>query len=183
DRRGGRLMALTVGVVGAAPAGAGLTSPPTVLPTTWSSVNAPNGSLENFLNDVSCTSAASCMAVGIQNNGSGGGTLTERWNGASWAIVPSANVPTTSGDTLSSVSCVGPLFCMAVGGSSNGSVAETWSGATNSWTLTPVVVPSGAIVASLYSVSCVSPATCETLGWDVVSGSSSVFANQWNGTS
>jgi hypothetical protein len=176
-------MALTAAFLGPAPAGAGLTSPPTVLPTAWADAHAPSASGSNKLNNVSCSSSAMCMAVGIQNNGAGGGTLTERWDGSSWVVVPSQNAPSTSGDTLNSVSCVGPLFCMAVGQSGEGMVAETWNGSSNSWTLTPVAVPGGATFSALYSVSCVSSTMCETLGGDVASGTSSVFANQWNGTS
>ena len=112
----GLLVALTMGSLGSPQVlAAGLTSPPTVGATNWSNANAPSASGSNLLNDVSCVASTFCVAVGQQNSGAGGGTLVEQWNGTTWAVVPSANVPATSGDDLVSVSCVGPSFCMAVG--------------------------------------------------------------------
>jgi len=121
------------------------------------------------------------MAVGGQNGGTGGGTLVEQWNGSSWAVVPSVNVPATVDDNLVSVSCVGPSFCMAVGSSGLGAVAETWNGTV--WTLATPVIPSGVTGgAALYSVSCVSTTVCETLGTGYNVSTPEVFGNQWNGT-
>jgi hypothetical protein len=180
----GGLTALTAGFLGAAPAGAGLTSPPTVLPTAWADAHAPSGSGSNNLNDVSCTSSSFCMAVGGQNNGAGGGTLTEQWNGSSWVVVPSPNVPSSSGDVLDSVSCVGPAFCLAVGSttSSSSGVAETWSG--QAWTLLSVAAPAGNTGVDLRSVSCVSSTSCQVLGTALgIGGANVIFGNQWNGTS
>jgi hypothetical protein len=55
----------------------------------------PNG-LQSALNGVSCPSGANCTAVGatwptpIDGDGLGAPrTLVERWNGATWAIIPS----------------------------------------------------------------------------------------------
>jgi hypothetical protein len=160
---------------------AGLTSPPTVAATNWTSTAAVAGSGSNQLDDVSCTSSTFCMAVGVQNNGSGGGTLVEQWNGTTWAVVPSINVSTTSDDKLASVSCVGSSFCMAVGSSSQGAVAETWNG--TAWALATPVIPAGVTGgAALYSVSCVSTNVCETLGTGFDVSTPIVFGNQWNGT-
>ena len=158
-----------------------LTSPPTVSASNWTNANAPSAVGSNFLNDVSCTTASFCVAVGEQNSTAGGGTLVEQWNGSSWAVVPSVNVPATSGDNLMSVSCVGPSFCMAVGSSSLGAVAETWNGKV--WTLATPVIPTGVTgAAALYSVSCVSTTVCESLGTGSVVSTPEVFGNQWNGT-
>lgn len=56
--------------------------------TSWSILRTPDpGSTTNELNDVSCTSPSSCMAVG---NFAGIGnelTLAESWNGTSWSVV------------------------------------------------------------------------------------------------
>ena len=61
-------------------------------------------------------------------------TLSERWNGSTWSIVP-----TPSGEPgLVSVSCVSQSFCMAVGVGSNndpGHLAEEWNGMV--WTVLP----------------------------------------------
>ncbi len=178
----GLLVALTVGSLGSPQALAtGLTSPPTVAATSWSNTNAPSASGSNLLNDVSCTLSTLCVAVGLQNDGAGGGTLVQQWNGTSWAVVPSANVPTTTDDELVSVSCVGSSFCMAVGFSGQGAVAETWNG--TGWALATPVIPAGVTGgAALYSVSCVSTTVCETLGTGFNGTTPIVFGNQWNGT-
>ncbi len=117
-----------------------------------------------------------------QDIGAGGGTLVEQWNGSSWAVVASVNPPSTSGDELDSVSCVGPAFCMAVGTSGQGAVAETWNGTT--WTLANPVIPSSVTGgAVLSSVSCVSTTVCETLGTGYnATPTPMVFGNQWNGS-
>ena len=157
-----------------------LTSPPTVSASNWTNANAASGSGSNLLNDVSCATASFCVAVGQQNSGAGGGTLVEQWNGSTWAVVPSVNVPATSGDNLVSVSCVGPSFCMAVGSSGLGAVAETWNG--TAWTLANPVIPSNVTGgAALWSVSCVSTTVCQTLGTGYNVSTPEVFGNQWNG--
>ena len=176
----GVLVALTAGVIGSSALAGGVTSPPTVGATSWTNANAPSVSGSNRLTAVSCTSSTFCVAVGQQDSSAGDGALAEQWNGSSWVVVPIENTSANSAEGLNSVSCVGPLFCMAVGDSG---LAETWNGVSNSWILTPAVVPGGATSSALYSVSCVSPTLCETLGRDVAGGVSSVFANQWNGTS
>ena len=178
----GVLVALTVGAIGSTALAGGLTSPPTVGATYWTNANAPSASGPNRLNSVSCTSSTFCVAVGQQDIGAGGGTLVEQWNGSSWAVVASVNPPSTSGDELDSVSCVGPTFCTAVGTSGQGAVAETWNGTT--WTLANPVIPSGVTGgAVLSSVSCVSTTVCETLGTGYnATPTPVVFGNQWNGS-
>ncbi len=179
----GALVALTLPALSAAPAGAANpTSPPTVSAAQWTDTHAASAStsLTNVLNAVSCTSSTFCVAVGQQNVGSGGGTLTEQWNGTAWSVVPSVNAPATSGDTLGSVSCVGPSFCLAVGSTGQGPVAETWNG--TAWTLVSAILPAGSTSASLGSVSCVATTICEVLGTAVSGSTGSVFGNQWNGS-
>ena len=149
--------------------------------TNWTNINAAAGSGSNLLADVSCTTSTFCVAVGSENSGAGGGTLIEQWNGSTWTVVPSVNAPATTGDTLSSVSCVGTTFCLAVGGSGTGpSVAETWNG--TAWSFVSAAPPTGSTSSPLSSVSCVSSMTCEVLGTATVGGTNSIFANQWNGT-
>jgi hypothetical protein len=177
----GALVALTIPALSGAPAGAANpTSPPTVGALQWTNAQAAPGTGSNQLNDVSCTSASFCAAVGVQNFTTGGGTLTELWNGTAWTVVPSANLPATSGDNLLSVSCVGPSFCLAVGGTSAAPIAETWNG--TAWTLVTVAVPTGVTSSDLSSVSCVATNVCQVLGTSVTGGTGSIFGNQWNGT-
>jgi hypothetical protein len=181
----GALLACTATPLLAPAAGAaGPTSPPTVGATQWTDMHAATASTtaSNQLNDVACTSASFCAAVGGQNIGSGGGTLTEVWNGTSWTVVPSPNAPTSTDDTLLSVSCVGSSFCLAVGGFGAGPVAESWNG--TAWSLVTSAQPAGSNgAATLTSVSCVATNLCEILGTTNVSGAATVFGNQWNGTS
>jgi hypothetical protein len=99
--------------------------------TTWSVLSTPNvsGSPANFLNSVSCTSATFCMAGGEdQSSGSTQATLTEVWNGSTWAIVPSGSPG--SDDMINSVSCTaatGGNFCLAVGDKSTLTLVEKYS--------------------------------------------------------
>ena len=178
----GALLALTVPTLGAAPTGAASpTSPPTVSALQWTDAHAAAGAASNQLNDISCTSASFCAAVGEQNVATGGGTLAEIWNGTVWKVVPSADVPATTSDALLSVSCVGPSFCLAVGGTGSGPIAETWNG--TAWTLATVANPAGVTSSDLTSVACVASSVCEVLGTAVTGGTGSIFGNQWNGTS
>ena len=177
----GALVALTVPTLGAAPAGAANpTSPPTVSAVQWTDAHAAAGTGSNQLNSISCTNASFCVAVGEQNLTGGGGTLAELWNGTKWSVVPSVDPPASSSDALLSVSCVGPSFCLAVGGNGAGPIAETWNG--TAWTLVTVPTPAGATSVNLTSVSCVATNVCELLGTSVTAGTGSIFGNQWNGS-
>ena len=57
--------------------------------TSWTIVPSPNpgSSTNSELFGVSCSSGASCVAVGT-----GHGTLVERWNGAAWSIINPARI-------------------------------------------------------------------------------------------
>ena len=79
---------------------------------------------------MSCTSTTSCFAVGDveiydNNNSVTVHTLVERWNGTSWAIVPSANPNGAPYNRLSSVSCTSTTNCFAVGSSASDSGSFT----------------------------------------------------------
>ncbi len=179
----GALVSFSAGALLAPAAGAaGLSSPPTVGALQWSDTHAAAASTTttNTLGDVACTSGTFCMAVGGQNVGAGGGTLTEQWNGTSWSVVPSTDVPSTTDDTLASVSCVGSSFCLAVGGSGTGPLAETWNG--KAWANVTVALPTGDTGGTLSSVSCVASGVCQTLGTAFDGTNNVVFGNQWNGT-
>jgi hypothetical protein len=63
------------------------------------------------LASVHCATDTSCVAVGFY---SGGGTVVERWNGSSWALVASPD-RTNSASVLSGVSCATATTCVAVG--------------------------------------------------------------------
>src|SRR5579864_4777134 len=69
------------------------------------------------LNDVSCTSPSSCVAVGWDQRSPTGGsvlfTLAETWNGTAWRHV-STPTPGNSG-VLGGVSCTSATACIAGG--------------------------------------------------------------------
>jgi hypothetical protein len=184
---GAALITPSDGAAGAAGA-ATPTSSPTVDATQWTDADVPSASatVDNQFNSVSCTSGSFCAAVGGQNlgvagvnNGEGGGTLTELWNGQQWTIVPSPNASGTTGNSLTSVSCVGSSFCLAMGGNATGPTALWWNGAA--WNVVSAPLSAGGAGGTLTSVSCVSATTCEMLGRTVVGGAITLYGNQWDG--
>jgi hypothetical protein len=103
-----------------------------------------------------------------------------------WEIQTSPNVTVPDGQ-IEAVSCPSVSACTAVGYylDSAGSympLAQAWNG--SSWTKQAVPSPAGAQVPGLDGVSCLSASFCEAVGVPDDSGSSStVFAEQWNGSS
>ena len=136
--------------------------------TSWSIISSPNeGSGQNGLDSVSCTSSTDCVAVGSYNNSSSvEQTLVETWNGTSWSIGSSPNAGSGQ-NALSNVSCTSSTLCVAVGFSVNSSsvqqtLAETWNG--TSWSI--VSSPNeGSGPNSLGGVSCTTSANCVAVGF------------------
>ena len=97
----------TVGLVAAGPANA-----------AFSVVPSPNAFAgNNTLNGVSASSASDAWAVGTLRSGqddAGIGTLTERWNGTAWSIVPSPDT-LRNDDVLNGVADLSPSNAWAVG--------------------------------------------------------------------
>jgi hypothetical protein len=126
----------------------------------------PAGDEAAGLNQVSCTSAQFCEAVGSR----GDVTLAATWNGTSWHLQRTPNPAGTAFDQLSTVACSSPAFCEAWGsGNSGPTFAEQWDG--TSWRL-QTVPPN----VTVNSVSCVSVTFCEAVG-------SGGTALAWNGSS
>ena len=101
---------------------------------SWSVAPSPDqGSGDNFLFSVFCTSSTNCVAVGEYYIASGDSqTLIETWNGTGWSIIPSPD-PGTSSSALEGVYCISPTNCLAVGYYFNGpsslqGLVETWNG-------------------------------------------------------
>src|SRR5947199_7821415 len=100
--------------------------------TSWATVASPTPQAEqtNVLNAVTCVSASDCWAVGYYYAAIAYQTLIERWNGTSWAIVPSPNSD-TSDNYLTDVTCVSTSDCWAVGrflisGNNSQTLIERW---------------------------------------------------------
>jgi hypothetical protein len=136
--------------------------------TTWSSISSPSPGFEaNNLSSVSCTSSASCIAVGTDSNGGPPGSLIESWNGTVWSI-DSAAGKGSFGNGLAGVSCISSTDCVAVGeysANSEGTIEETlvesWDGRAWSVTLSPNKGGSN----NLSNVSCISSTACVAVGY------------------
>ncbi len=152
-----------------------------------------NGNPVNRLDGVSCFGPSDCVAVG-----SGGNppqfsqTVTEAWNGTSWAVVPSPS-PGALANQLLGVSCTGPTFCVAAGSTASGfdyqsggpatqTLVELWNG--RSWS----VMPSPNVADSIdqfAGVSCTSPTFCMAVGtwWPLdLPFQFKLLVASWNGT-
>jgi len=136
---------------------------------TRQSFPAPVGSTSAGLDQVSCTSARFCEAVGTYRI-SGGKNLAfaATWDGTSWRL---QHLPNRVGSTFvfaAGVSCVSPTFCEATGTSVEvGPFAARWNGTT--WLLQAVPETTG-----MGPVSCVSVTFCAAIG--------SNGSEMWNGS-
>jgi len=125
------------------------------------------------LHGASCISASDCVAVGdhFSREGGIGEALIERWNGATWSVVPSpspAHFP-HSGAELDGVTCVSANDCLAVGWylyshSQNGELPFSlrWNG--SKWSQVNAPRPTGAFSTSLSAVSCAGATDCWASG-------------------
>lgn len=145
----------------------------------------PPGSYVSILRALSCTSAASCTAVGASyaTTSPTVRTLAERWDGNSWTIQPTPMPPGSASAGLGGVSCTSATSCTAVGGYSNKpdssrALAEHWNGKT--WTIHPAPAGPGPDDpdGGLYAVSCTSADQCTAVG----RAGGAALAEQWDGS-
>jgi hypothetical protein len=141
---------------------------------SWSIQSTPNPSPANgdrvsYLGGVSCASTTTCTAVGHSGNGSGtgGATLTERWNGAGWTIQRTPTPAAAAAVQLVGVSCASARTCTAVGYFTiitgiDVMLAERWNG--TGWTIQRTLYPAGARYVQLAGVSCATPRFCTAVG-------------------
>jgi hypothetical protein len=155
---------------------------------TWALVNTPAISAKHLyeLAGVSCPSARFCMAAGFYANGTGHyQTLTEKWNGKSWAKVSSPDTSSTQYNDLNAVSCSSVSFCMAAGyyGSKTGAsqtLTEKWNG--KKWAKVTSADTSARLSNVLNGVSCSSASFCTAAGYaSNLMGSSQALTEKWNG--
>jgi len=140
--------------------------------TVWSIVNSPNagdGTGNNALAGITCASASDCWAVGYRaQDFYYGQTLTERWDGSSWTIVPSPDrPPTEASNALTGVTCLSASECWSVGsytgdGLVNQTVTDYWNGV--SWVLVPSANTSPNDNNFLSAITCVSASDCWAVG-------------------
>jgi hypothetical protein len=119
------------------------------------------------LQGVSCPSITSCTAVGTMDvDPLGQFTLTEYWDGSTWAVQTTPN-PSGTEPQLTAVSCASAGVCTAVGSYTDGAgvvsnLVERWSGGT--WSIQSAPPPAGATSSMLNGVSCPSTSVCTAVG-------------------
>ena len=83
----------------------------------------------DFLNDIQCTGATACTAVGYWNSAPGDGppnvTQAEVWNGRTWTPekTPDPDYRNDGNDELNALSCISKI-CTAVGERENGTTGN-----------------------------------------------------------
>jgi hypothetical protein len=157
---------------------------------TWTSETTQNpvGSAFTTLDGVSCVAAAACEAVGDYQPGTSNLiALAESRNGGSWRMQHGVAPLSAASNSLSAVSCVSLVFCVAVGshpdsvGLAGVALAEAWNGTV--WKIQAAVSPavaSNGLRMSLSGVSCVSALFCEAVGSSSLGAGGG--AEVWNGT-
>jgi hypothetical protein len=158
------------------------------------SVSLPPLALGHHLENLSCASATSCVAVGyaLAPGARGQQTpLAEISHGSAWTV--DNTFPGTPGSgsngsgSLGGISCPAPTSCMAVGtaedsgDSDEHGFADLWNGSSWSDTgLSPFVSGS----TELTAVSCPAPDDCVAVGQNLGGDSSmSPYAVSWDGNS
>jgi subtilisin family serine protease/DNA-binding beta-propeller fold protein YncE len=142
---------------------------------TWTLPSTPNpeGWVEGSIDDVSCTSATSCIAGGSYV--STGGEIKPmilKWNGTSWSY----QTPARSTGYIYGLSCSSATFCMAVG---RGPAAERWDG--TKWINQTPPDPPEIEGSFLYDVSCSSATSCTAVGDTRRAPRWFAWAVTWNG--
>ena len=148
------------------------------------------GIVQANVNDVSCSAADACTAVGDYQNGvSASVPLVMRWNGKTW-VMQRAPAGGDISTFLFGVSCPSVSYCLAVGQTEVPSsvlpnptpFAEQWNGTR--WTVLPSVPGRSASVGYLWDVSCPSARSCQVVGSRAASAAVTLpLAAHWNGKS
>ena len=149
---------------------------PSAALAAWTVPPTPNvaDASSTNLSAVDCSSPNSCMAVGHATSLGGQSlsevTVAERWDGASWQIVPTPNPPGSTFTSLNGVSCPRANVCFAVG---TGGLVELWNG--TSWSIQPTPDVGG---GELDGVSCSGVLACTAVGANALD----TLAERWDGT-
>jgi hypothetical protein len=156
-------------------------------PSVWTVVPSPNvGSFTNELFGTAAVSSSDVWAVGEYSTDIFGSylTLVEDWDGTSWTVTPSPNVP-GGNNSLRAVVAVSADDVWAVGWAWNAAdfayqtLIEHWTG--SSWS----IVPSANASTSnnfLYAVTAISSSDVWATGYyQVNGGSAKTLAEHWNG--
>jgi IPT/TIG domain-containing protein len=159
--------------------------------TNWITLSTPNvGSGDNELLGVVALSTTNVWAVGSSradnNSGTPRNTLIEQYNGATWSVVSSPDMPPISSDRLMAVAATAANDVWAVGRTVtvvNGSthpLIEHYNG--TSWSIVPAPSPLGGD-AGLYGVSALTATSAWAVGyWTDTHGFSHNLVEKWDGT-
>jgi hypothetical protein len=141
----------------------------------------PAGVTAGNLYGVSCASATNCVAVGTAQGRNRDVTLSERWNGRSWKLLPQLKVRRPAGFT--GVNCTA-RFCMAVGEieipAQTGEVAMAAKLTRNTWQLVSTPGLAGSNLAVFYADWCSSRVFCLAVG-QYQGATDTAIAEQWTG--
>jgi hypothetical protein len=149
-----------------------------LLMTTPNPVAAVSG-----LSSVWCTNPANCIAVGgyftSTSNSSNEFSLALHWDGTTWSIMSTPNVPGAFDTALAGVACAAPTDCFAVGYSHTtlltSTLVERWDGA--SWTILTTPNPQNSADNELAAVSCYASTRCMAAG----TSDHGTLVEKWNG--
>ena len=145
---------------------------------------SPRGATEGLLNSVAATGSSTAWAAGYYNTSKRiKKTLIERWNGRSWAQVPSPNPGGLHGSFLLGVAVTGPSNAWAVGyyntGKSTRTLIERWNG--RSWAQVPSPNPGGSYPhTALNGVAAAGNSTAWAVGY-YFAPSLRPLIERWNG--
>ncbi len=139
---------------------------------SWSTGSriAPDTSAKSYINDVSCPSAAMCVAVGRDTSVQAIYSVGVQTDGAwSWSASTTIAADSAGHGRLDGVNCPTVTKCLAVGyDSMHREISATGTDVSGVWTWSaPTVIPpdsSGGGYLAL--VSCPSATTCVTVGFD-----------------
>lgn len=154
---------------------------------SWSVIPSPSPGTAGFnaLYGVAANSANDIWAVGsFQNSGGDLQTLVEHWDGTSWSVIPSANVPGTINE-LYGVVALGPNNVWAVGYSGRGgafsTLIEHWDG--SGWSIVPSPDPQGPSI--LLAVSATGASDVWAVGYErnVFIQTTHALIEHWDGDS
>ncbi len=156
--------------------------------TSWVPQPTPSPPGGGFLNWVSCTATASCVAVGTYYDQFGTPLeFSENWDGHAWQIQQMPSPPGyVESNRTPTVSCSAANACTAVWSylDSSGTwlpIAERWDG--TAWTIEATPTAPDATLTYLYSVSCDAANSCTAVGFDRNSAAVDVtLAMHWDGS-
>jgi hypothetical protein len=142
----------------------------------------PAGVTAGNLYGVSCASADNCVAVGTSEGRKRDVTLSERWNGRSWKVLPQLKVRRSA--TFTGVDCTA-RFCMAVGEieapAQAGEVAMAAKLIRNTWRLVSTPGLAGSNLTVLYDDWCSSRVFCLAVGQSQGTTDNAI-AEKWTGS-